>query len=114
MGGAVRRPKEGIVTEAGLRTIDEAITSWPDVRAKQVFGHRGYVRGRRMFAFLTDDGVGVKVPSFDDAAALFATDGVQPFMYAGMEMRGWAVLPVRSQVEVSEALSWVQRSYEAV
>ena len=95
--------------------VDEVVASWPDVRAKQVFGHRGYVRGGKMFAFIADAGVSVRTFSDAEAAALYARDGVVPFVYnPGMEMRAWPVLPLRSDAELDAALSAVRAAYEAV
>lgn len=94
--------------------VDEVVSTWPDVKPKQVFGHRGYIRGGKMFAFLGDTGVAVKTTTAEEADALYATDGVVPFVYSGsMEMRAWPVLPLRSDRELAEALSAVRRSYEA-
>jgi hypothetical protein len=96
------------------RELDDVIVRWPDVRAKQVFGHRGYVRAGKMFAFLTDEGVGVKAADDDEAGRLFAKAGVSAFTYRGMEMKQWPVLPLRSSSDVDEALEAVQSAYESV
>lgn len=96
------------------RQLDDVIVRWPDVRAKQVFGHRGYVRAGKMFAFLTDEGVGVKAADEAEATRLFARAGVSAFTYRGMEMRLWPVLPLRSEADVDEALGAAQEAYESV
>lgn len=108
------REKEEPMGDPLLWDIDDVVKSWPDVKAKQVFGHRGYVRSGKMFGFIAEGGAAVKVVSDEDAAELFARDGVKPFAYSGMEMRGWAVLPIRSKSDVDDALSWMSRSYEGV
>ncbi len=95
--------------------LHEVITSWPDVRAKQVFGHRGYVRRGKMFAFLADAGVSVKTFSDAEAQELYARPDVVPFEYGpGMEMTAWPVLPLRSDAELDDALTAVRRAYEAL
>lgn len=95
--------------------VDEVVASWPEVRAKQVFGHRGYVRGGKMFAFIADTGVSVKTISDAEAERLYARDGVEPFVYnPGMEMRAWPVLPLRTDAELDDALSALRIAYEAV
>jgi TfoX/Sxy family transcriptional regulator of competence genes len=95
--------------------VEEVVASWPEVRAKQVFGHRGYVRGGKMFAFIADEGVSVKTFSPKEAEAFYARAGVAPFVYKpGMEMTAWPVLPLRSDTELDEALSAARRAYEAV
>jgi len=94
-------------------TVDEVVTQWPDVRAKQVFGHRGYVRSGRMFGFQADEGVAVKVFAGDDADELYARPGVAPFVYSGgMEMRAWPVLPLAGDADVEAALTALQQAYD--
>ena len=98
-----------------LTAADEAIKSWPDVRAKQVFGHRGYVHGSKMFAFVVGDGLSFKTAKVDDAEKLYATGAATPFVYNGsMEMRAWPVLPVRDEAELSSALTAARGAYESV
>ncbi len=106
-------PKQDL--DARQRAIDEIVAEWPEVKAKQVFGHRGYVRTGKMFAFLADQGVSVKASTAEEADALYAREGVAPFVYnAGMEMKAWPVLPLRTDAELDEALSVVRQAYEAV
>ena len=94
--------------------VDEVVAGWPEVKLKQVFGHRGYVRGGKMFAFLAEEGVSVKTFSAEESAVLYARSGVLPFVYRpGMEMAAWPVLPLRSDAELDDALSAVRRAYEA-
>lgn len=92
--------------------LDEVVTTWPDVRGKNAFGHRGYVHNGKMFGFLADEGVAIKVWAGDDAAAVYAQDGVHAFAHSGMEMRAWPVLPLRSEAELETALSALQNAYE--
>ena len=105
--------------EAGLDPLlsaaDEAICSWPDVRAKQVFGHRGYVRGGKMFAFIAEDGLAFKAPTVDAAEKLYRSGDAVPFLYNGsMEMRGWPIVAVRTDDELAAALTTVRETYEAL
>lgn len=101
--------------DAFQSAVEDVITSWPDVRAKQVFGHRGYVRSGKMFAFLADDGLSFKARSADEAEALYDSGAATPFVYSGsMEMRGWPVLPLTSDDHLSSALTAAQAAYESV
>lgn len=94
---------------------DEAVSSWPDVRAKQVFGHRGYVRAGKMFAFIADDGLSFKAESPAAAEPLYSAGGAKPFVYHGeMEMRGWPVLPLSNDAELAAALTAIRGAYERV
>jgi len=94
--------------------VDETVTSWPEVKAKPVFGHRGYVRGHAMFGFLADDGVAVKLVAQMDAEEILAREGVALFTYDGMPMNGWAVLPVSEDAEMDAAIELLHVAYEAV
>jgi hypothetical protein len=101
------------IAEPLLAAFDEVVTSWPEVHGKGVFGHRGYVRGGKMFAFLADGGVSVKTPGEADQEVLYARATVHPFAHSGMPMRVWPVLPVRTQAELDEVLDLARRRYEA-
>jgi TfoX/Sxy family transcriptional regulator of competence genes len=95
--------------------VEDVITSWPDVRAKQVFGHRGYVRNGKMFAFLADDGLSFKARTAEEAEALYESGAATPFVYNGsMEMRGWPVLPLATDDQLPSALTAAQTAYENV
>jgi TfoX/Sxy family transcriptional regulator of competence genes len=92
--------------------VDEVLTSWPEVKARPVFGHRGYVRGGKMFAFLADGGIAVKATgTFADE--LYARPGVAAFAHTGMPMRQWPILPLPSDDVLDEVLGFARRSYES-
>jgi hypothetical protein len=93
---------------------DEIVSAWPGVKAKNVFGHRGYVRDGHMFGFMADTGVSFKAGSKDAAEALYARGRAAPFMYNGtMEMRAWPVLPLTDDADLAAALDALQEAYEA-
>ncbi|HEX9093800.1 MAG TPA: TfoX/Sxy family protein [Coriobacteriia bacterium] len=106
--------KPGPAMTPAQQTVDEVVAEWPEVRRKAVFGARGFVRGRSMFAFLTGEGVAVKAPTAAELDELYSRAEVSPFTYNGMPMRGWPVLPLGSDADTDGALSWVRRAYEAV
>lgn len=92
---------------------DDTIKSWPDVRAKQTFGHRGYVHGGKQFAFIAEKGLAIKAANGAHAEALYAAGSAVPFEYGeGMEMHGWPVLPIGSDTELSAALEAAWEAYE--
>ena len=93
---------------------DEVAVSWPGVKAKNVFGHRGYVRARKMFGFLAHGGLAVKALTPEQSAALLARDGAEHFVYNDMPMKAWIVIPIRSDDELQSALTELYRSYEGV
>lgn len=92
--------------------IDAVVTEWPDVRAKQVFGHRGYVRRGRMFGFAAGEGVAVKAGGRADE--LYSRDGVAAFAYRETEMRAWPVLPLRDDTDAEAVLTALQEAYDLV
>ncbi len=93
--------------------IEEVVTSWPDVRARQVFGHRGFVRAGKMFAFFAEQGLSVRTYSAAEADAFYTRDGVVPFVYNGsMEMRAWPVLPITSNEDAEAAILAAHDAYE--
>ncbi len=105
------RDAENTGIDARQATIDEVVTSWPEVKGKNVFGHRGYVRGGRMFGFLHPDGVAVKAWA-GEAEELYRIEGVTAFSYNGMEMRAWPILPLRTDVEIDGVIERLHRAYE--
>lgn len=92
--------------------VDGVVTEWPDVTAKNVFGHRGWLRSGRMFGFAADEGVAVKLTETIDAGGVVSRDGVALFAPDGQPMKNWAVLPVRSEVEVDDAIGLLRTAYE--
>ena len=94
--------------------IDETVTSWPEVKGKQVFGHRGWVRGHTMIGFLAGEGVAVKLVGEIDAEELLSRDGVELFAYNGMPMNGWAVVPVRDDADMDDVIGLVHTVWESV
>jgi hypothetical protein len=106
-------PPTGI-TDPRQLAVDEVVTTWPDVRAKQVFGHRGWVRGGKMFGFLASGGAAVRLTPSMDSAAIMARDGVEQFAYNGRPMKGWVVLPLERDAELDAAIDLERQAYETV
>jgi hypothetical protein len=96
------------------QAADEVVSTWPGVKGKNVFGHRGYVRDGHMFAFMAEAGLSFKAASSDSAEAMYAAGSAVPFMYNGtMEMRGWPVLPLVTDSDPAAALDALNQAYEA-
>jgi hypothetical protein len=102
------------VTDPRQLVIDEVVTAWPDVRAKQVFGHRGWVRGGKMFGFLAGTGAAVRITAAMDGMAIMSREGVTAFAYNGMPTKGWAVLPLDSDTELDAAVELERQAYDSV
>ena len=97
------------------RAVDEVATSWPDVHGKQVFGHRGWVKGGKMFGFAAEGGIAVRALDGAMSKELYALPGAVAFVYnEGMEMTGWPVLPLADEAQLEQVLSALRRTYEAL
>lgn len=94
--------------------FDDTVTSWPEVRIKQVFGARAYLRGKAMFAFLAQGGAAIKVLSDDERARLLAFKGAALFTYNAMPMKGWLVLPLGSDAQLDAVVQEARLAYEGV
>jgi len=90
--------------------VDSTVLEWPEVRAKAAFGHRGYVRNGKMFGFLADGGLAVKLFAGDESTQIYARDDVHAFAHSGMEMRAWPILPLKDPADVSLALEALQHA----
>jgi len=96
-----------------LAAFDEVVTAWPEVKGRPVFGHRGYVRAGKMFAFVVGQGVAVKAAgAFADE--LYARPGVVGFTYNDMPMKGWPILPLAEDAELDDVIGTARRSYDSV
>jgi hypothetical protein len=102
------------VTDPRQLVIDEVVTAWPDVRAKQVFGHRGWVRGGKMFGFLAGNGAAVRITAAMNGDVIMAREGVTLFAYDGRPMKGWAVLPLTTDAELDAAVDLERQAYDSV
>ena len=100
--------------DADRAAVDEIVTAWPEVRAKQVFGHRGYVRSGSMFGFIADRGVAVRVIGDLDSEELLGRDGAQLFAFHGKPMKGWVVLPVDAGHSIDPVVDSLRQAWEGV
>ena len=99
--------------EGSFSAVDEVLTEWPEVKAKQVFGHRGYVRAGKMFAFLARDGVAVKAAG-QFADELYGRPGVVAFACNVMPMKQWPILPLTGRADLDDVIENARRAYESV
>lgn len=84
------------------------------IRQKNVFGGRGFLAGKSTFVIVWGDGLLVKVPRDEYAAALamphvvpFAPDGERP-------MSTWVVVAADAVADDPELADWVRRGLRAV
>ena len=84
------------------------------IRQKNVFGGRGFLVGKSTFAVAWDDGLIVKCPPAEYAAAL-AEPGVTPFAPDGEKsMSTWVVIEADAIADDPELGEWLRRGLRAV
>ena len=84
------------------------------VRQKNVFGGRGFLLGRTTFVIAWGEGLLVKTPAAEYAAAL-AEPGVTPFAPDGERPMGtWVVVPPDGVADDPELAEWVARGLRAI
>ena len=95
---------EDLLATAGIR----------GARQKNVFGGRGFLLGKSTFAIAWRDGLLVKVPSSEYAAAL-AEPEVRPFAPDGEKpMSTWVVVGEDAIADDPELVEWLRRGARAV
>jgi DNA transformation protein and related proteins len=86
-----------------------------EVRARRMFGGMGVYTGERMFAFLMDNDVALKLApgDFEEAMALKGATEMRP--EAGAEpLKEYVKLPRAILDSADEFVSWVEKSAEYV
>ena len=79
----------------------------PPVRHKNVFGMRGLLVGRRMFAAVGRDGLVVRVPTADYTRVV-RRPGVRPFKPGGERLGRWEQLDAAVVADDPELREWLQ------
>ncbi len=83
-------------------------------RQKNVFGGRGFLRGKHTFVIVWGDGLLVKTPP-DEYRRLLAEPGVTPFAPDGERpMSTWVVVESDAIADDPELAEWVRRGLRAV
>ena len=84
------------------------------VRQKNVFGGRGFLRGKSTFVIVWDDGLIVKTRR-EEYERLLKEPGVTPFAPAGERpMSTWVVVEAESVADDPELAEWVRRGMAAL
>jgi TfoX/Sxy family transcriptional regulator of competence genes len=84
------------------------------VRQKNVFGGRGFLRGKSTFVIVWGDGLIVKTRR-EEYERLLREPGVTPFAPDGEKsMSTWVVVQPESVADDPELSEWVQRGLAAV
>ena len=92
--------------------LDALLLPWDDVSPRNMFGAMVYLVKGKMFAFVYDNRVIVKVPKENKAAAE-SQMRASPFIHGHAGHFGdWMALPLRGAREVGKALPWIRTSYD--
>jgi len=84
------------------------------VRQKNVFGGRGFLKGKSTFVIVWDDGLIAKTPSGEYEAAL-AVPGVEPFAPDGERPMGtWVVVSADAIADDPQLTEWIRRGLRGI
>jgi len=84
------------------------------VRQKNVFGGRGFLRGKTTFVIVWDEGLLVKTP-VDEYARLLEQPGIEPFAPGGERpMSTWVVVPAEAIADDPDLTEWVRHGLNGI
>ncbi len=93
------------------QVLDAMLLKLHGVEAGEVTGLLAYFVGKKMFACITNGGVGVRLPAADAANLQFSKDGVVPFQPKGMKStREWVQINHENSADYAQDLAIFQSS----
>ena len=94
--------------------LDVHLLPLADVSSRRMFGAAVYLVRDKMFAFIHNHSLVVKLPPEDGAKAM-ASDGVRPYNHGHVGRFGdWMELPLDGPDGVEEMVPWILGSYQYV
>jgi hypothetical protein len=94
--------------------LDASLLPWRDVSTRKMFGSMVYMAGDKMFAFIHDDKLVVKLPQQEKARAA-ESGGARPFVHGQNGQFGdWMEFPLASPEGIEGAIPWIKQSYRYV
>ena len=94
--------------------LDANLLRWPNVSTRKMFGAMVYLIGGRMFAFIYDTRVIVKLRQEEKGEA-GEQYGARPFIHGRTGRFGdWMEFPLDGVYAVEGVLPWIRRSFEYV
>lgn len=104
---------DGVAFSAEIQQeLDALLLPWEDVSPRKMFGAMVYLAKGKMFAFVYDNRVVVKVPEEQKSEAEKRM-GAGPFIHGHTGKFGdWMELPLAGVREVGKALPWIRNSYD--
>ncbi len=96
------------------RCLDSmAALGQPGVRDKNVFGMRGLMRGKSMFAAVGEASIVVKVPPVEYPAAL-ERSGIRPFSPGGQKLGTWVEIDADAVADDPDLREWLATGLRAL
>jgi TfoX/Sxy family transcriptional regulator of competence genes len=92
--------------------VREVIGHRSDVTSTRMFGSLGFLVGGSLACCVQHDGLLVRLPP-DDAAAALAEPATRPFVMAGRHARGWVVVDLDGVADPEALRRWVGRGVES-
>ena len=83
------------------------------IRDKNVFGMRGLMRGKSMFAAVGEESIIVKVPAAEYEAAL-KQPGVKPFAPGGQKLGKWVEIEDAAIADDPDLREWLATGLRAL
>ena len=95
--------------------IDALLLKLPGVSARKINGLDAYFVSDRMFACISGDGIGLRLPAATATELQFSRDNVVPFQPAGLaSTREWIQIDRAEAAEYEKDLELFQASLEFV
>jgi TfoX/Sxy family transcriptional regulator of competence genes len=101
---------EGLLARC-LDLLDALIAG--EVRHKNVFGMRGLLRGKRMFAAVGEESMIVKVVQSEYQGAL-RNSGIRPFEPGGQKLGTWIEIDQATVADDPELREWLEAGLRAI
>jgi TfoX/Sxy family transcriptional regulator of competence genes len=92
--------------------VRETLEDRTDVTSKRMFGSLAFLVGGHLACCVRDDGLLVRLPP-EDAAAALAETGTRPFVMSGRHARGWVVVDLDGVTDPAGLRRWVGRGIDS-
>lgn len=114
--GARPNPLKAETPESGRKAqIDALLLKLPGVSARKINGLDAYFVSDRMFACISGDGIGLRLPAATATELQFSRDNVVPFQPAGLaSSREWIQIDRAEAADYEKDLPLFQASLEFV
>ena len=92
--------------------VSAELAGHPELTTTRMFGSLGFLVGGRLACCVQADGLLVRLPP-DEAAAALAEPGTRPFVMSGRHARGWVVVDAAGVTDLADLRRWVGRGVDS-